>query len=335
MFHAGLVLVFLALTTAVTIPTFASVTTVVAFPSAASVATPMIVPVQVFAAGGVVVPGVSQAIVVTVAWVGSCLVVGAVLVAGFPRYTGTIQEDAAARPAMAFATGFVGYFGVLVGSMVPFYVGAILEVQVLASLGALVALPGVLVWAITMLVGGCFGVIVVGDWIVGRVVGSSVDRSDTRSWGRAERSSRSRSGDQSPVRSLVVATLVLAPTQLVPILGSLVTIGVATLGGGTIALRWYESRWPEASLDDRESGRRAPSDREPDRAPVERASWKSSADGGSSEAGSDRGRSDLEPMPTVRGESAVVNRDDDTRKRESDDPDRDVVDEYRDARNRD
>lgn len=163
----------------------------------------------------------SRAVSVVLAWVLVTLTVAAVLVVIAPQYTRGVRDDVIDRPDTAFAIGFVTVFGLFVGSALLPFVATSLEHSTLALLGLIVGAPGLITVAVLLVGGGCVGAIVVGDRLGSRI----------------------GSGSPSLWRSLGIGTLLLGASQLVPILGTIVTIAVATGGSGAIVSAWYEGQW--------------------------------------------------------------------------------------------
>ncbi|MFA9425381.1 hypothetical protein [Natronorubrum sp. A-ect3] len=163
----------------------------------------------------VVVPDLSRALGVTIGWMLLTLVLGAVLIGGVPSRTQAIRAELTSRPDLVFPAGFIVFFGLLAVASMPLFVAMVLEHPLVFAVGAVVTLPTVALWGVLLVVGGCFGVLAVGDWLVGRVGYES----------------------PSPWSSLVVGTLVIGSSQLVPVLGAVMLLGVATIGTGAIVRR--------------------------------------------------------------------------------------------------
>lgn len=160
--------------------------------------------------------GLPQAATLTIGWIVVALVVGGTLIVGFRSSTRAISDDVASRPDLTFAVGFAIFFGLLAVVSVSFLATTVVEHPAVLAIGALVALLGLVLWGALLVVGGAYGVVAAGDRITTGL------------------------GDESPslFRSLVVGTAVLGSSQLVPILGALVTMVIATLGTGAGARRW-------------------------------------------------------------------------------------------------
>lgn len=155
---------------------------------------------------------------VAVGWTLVTLVGGAVLIGALPSATRAIRDDTIGRPDLAFATGFLVFFAPLVAVTVPLFVTMYVDHWAVIAVGALVALPGLLLGSVALLVGGCFGAIIVGDR-----VGSRVGADSPSLWG-----------------ALALGTAVLGSSQLVPILGALVAIAMAIIGIGGVVRRRFD-----------------------------------------------------------------------------------------------
>ncbi|WP_440766029.1 ABC transporter permease [Natronorubrum sp. DTA7] len=156
---------------------------------------------------------------VAVGWTALTLVVGGTLLAGFASPIQAIRDDVLERPDLAFATGFLVFFAPLVVASLPLFVLTyVADHPVVLGVGALVTLPALLVGGALLLVGGTIGALVVGD----RIAGSFA------------------TGTPSSGRSLVVGSVVLGASQLVPVVGTLVAIGVATVGTGALVRRRFD-----------------------------------------------------------------------------------------------
>ncbi|SIR95740.1 hypothetical protein SAMN05421752_1067 [Natronorubrum thiooxidans] len=166
----------------------------------------------------VAVSDVARALGVAAGWTLLTLVVGGLVIARFPSSTRAIRDDITAQLDRVFPVGFVVFFGLLVVVSVPLFAMTILEHPALLAVGAVVSLPGLVLWAILLVVGGCFGGIAVGNWLV------------------------SRFGRESPSLwlALVIGTVVIASSQLVPVLGTVVVLGVATVGIGAVVRRRFD-----------------------------------------------------------------------------------------------
>ena len=145
------------------------------------------------------------------------LLVGLVLLVAAARFTRTVGDDIAERPDLAFATGFVGLFGLLVAVSLPLIVSSAVEHAALAALAGLVSIPGLFLWGIVLVVGSSVGAVAVGARIADR-------HTDSRSLAPA----------------LVIGAAVLGASQLVPVLGALVAMGLATVAVGAIARRRFD-----------------------------------------------------------------------------------------------
>lgn len=170
------------------------------------------------ALGGIALPDLTRPLQVTVAWVVLALFVGTVAVLAKPSSVRALRGDVIDRPDVSFAVGFLAFFGLLVGSALPFFVGVVLDEPAIATAGLLVGLPGILAWGAFVLVGGTLGLVGVGHWLASRVA------------------------DPTPWQSLVVGTLALGPTQLVPLVGTFASLCLVTVGGGALVARWREAR---------------------------------------------------------------------------------------------
>ncbi|WP_254522793.1 hypothetical protein [Natrinema caseinilyticum] len=172
------------------------------------------------------VPGsvLTQAVTVAGAWMLVTLIVATGTVVVAPRSVRNRRDEVRSDPDVAFAVGFVAFFGLLLGSALPLFAGMALEHLLLILLGALVAIPGLFACAAMFVVGGCIGAIVVGDGLDSRLGSTS----------------------ESLWRSLVLGTLVLGTSQLVPVFGAIVTIVAVCLGCGTIVGSGYEAVRGEA-----------------------------------------------------------------------------------------
>ncbi|WP_137289545.1 ABC transporter permease [Natronorubrum halophilum] len=179
-----------------------------------------------------------RALALAVGWMALTLVVGGILIAGTPSAARSIRDDTLERPDLAFATGFVVFFGLLVVVAIPLFVTTYVENPAVLALGALVALPAVLLWLVLLIAGGSFGVVAVGDRIAGRL------------------------GDESPSlrRALATGTVVLGASQLVPVLGAVVAMGVATLGTGGAVRRWTDVGSGRRDIDASDGQERDPTD---------------------------------------------------------------------------
>ncbi|WP_226005445.1 hypothetical protein [Natrinema salinisoli] len=190
----------------------------------------------------------SQAAGVALSWMVVTATIAAVLLVAVPQSVRGLRDDVVTGPDTSFAVGFVSVFGLLVCSALPLYVGTSLEHATLITAGLIVATPGLIGCAALLVVGGCVGTIVAGDRLVGRFGSKS----------------------SSLWRSLAVGALVVGGSQLVPILGTIVTIAVGVVGSGAIVNGGHE-RWRGEPLlassithaGDREMTDRAPSRPEP------------------------------------------------------------------------
>lgn len=162
----------------------------------------------------------SQAATVAFSWMVVTATIASILVVAVPQSMRGVRDDVLTEPDTSFAVGFVAVFGLLVCSGLPLYVGTSLEHEMLITIGLIVATPGLIACAVLLVVGGCVGTIVVGDRLANRFGSES-----TPLW-----------------QSLAVGTLVVGGSQLVPILGTIVTIVVGVVGSGAIVNSGYE-RW--------------------------------------------------------------------------------------------
>ncbi|ELY44329.1 hypothetical protein C495_10519 [Natronorubrum sulfidifaciens JCM 14089] len=201
----------------------------------------------------VAVPDITRALGVTGGWMVLTLGVGWLLLERSPSSTRSIRDELATRPMRAFPAGFVVFFGALIIASMPLFFTTVLVSPVGQALSAIVAIPSVLLWSVLVVVGGCYGVIAVGDWLPSRL---SVDT-------------------PSPWPALVVGTLVVGSSQLVPVLGAVVILGVATIGTGAVVRRRLgadrggrsvsnSGSEPAASTTAPASGDRVTVEREPD-----------------------------------------------------------------------
>ncbi|MXV60869.1 ABC transporter permease [Natronorubrum sp. JWXQ-INN-674] len=180
---------------------------------------------------------VPRAFGLTIGWMVLTLVVGGLLIAGLTASARTVRDDIVDRPDLAFATGFVVFFGLLVVAVAPLFVTMyLIEDPAVLSLGALIALPGLFLWGVLLIVGGSFGTVAVGDRIARRL------------------------GDDAPSlrRALVTGTALLGASHLVPVLGTVVAMSVATVGTGGAVRRWTDFGTDDGRFitDKREADRR-------------------------------------------------------------------------------
>ncbi|WP_339104642.1 hypothetical protein [Haloterrigena salinisoli] len=145
------------------------------------------------------------------------VLVGVVLLTAASSFARTISDDIAERPDRSFAVGFLGLFGLLVAVTLPLVLSTAFDHAVVSALTATVAAPGLFVWGLTVVVGGCLGAVAIGDRLVGR-----------------------RSDSASLVPAVVVGAVVLGASQLVPVFGALVAMGLATVAIGAVARRWFD-----------------------------------------------------------------------------------------------
>ncbi|MDF9745601.1 hypothetical protein [Natrinema salsiterrestre] len=220
----------------------------------------------------------SQAAGVALSWMVVTATIAAVLVVAVPQSVRGLRNDAVTGPDTSFAVGFVAVFGVLVCSALPLYVGTSLEHPTLITAGLIAATPGLIACAALLLVGGCVGTLVAGDRVAGRL------------------------GPESPSlwRSLAVGTLVVGGSQLVPILGTIVTIVVGVVGSGAIVNRGYE-RWRGEPLLASSSARTAA--RPIETPPRTRAGRIESSAGPSERSVEPDSESERVPAPSGRGET--------------------------------
>lgn len=145
-------------------------------------------------------------------------VVGTVLAAGFSTTVRSISDDVADRPDLAFATGFLGFFGLLVVAASPLVAAMVLDHAAVTAVAGITSLPGLLLWALLLLVGSCIGAIVVGDRLARRITGDS----PSLTW------------------AVVIGAVLLGGCQLVPVLGALVAMGLATVATGAVLRRRFD-----------------------------------------------------------------------------------------------
>ncbi|WP_049901222.1 hypothetical protein [Natrinema sp. J7-1] len=191
----------------------------------------------------------SKAASVTLAWMVITVVAAAVLLLGAPKAMRGLRDDLVAEPDTTFAVGFLAFFGVLVCSGLPLFVGTSLKHSGLIAVGLLVAMPGLLACIALLIGGGCVGTVAVGDRLGDRL------------------------GSEAPSawRALGLGLLALGGSQLVPIAGTIATIAVVSVGSGAIVNRGTEA-WrgepllgasPDARTDHRAAARSvAPSERD-------------------------------------------------------------------------
>lgn len=145
-------------------------------------------------------------------------VVGAGLIVGSPGFTRAIRDDVVDRPDLAFAVGFVVFFGVLVAASVPLFIATIVEHSAIATVTTMVSLPGLLLWVVLLVVGAPAGAIVLGD----RLAGSLGVSAPSLAW------------------ALALGVVVLGGSLLVPVLGALVAMGLATVAVGATVRRRFD-----------------------------------------------------------------------------------------------
>ena len=186
--------------------------------SALTVPSPVVAAIPPSAPGLLAGSALSSAVSVTLAWMFVTVGVAAVLVVAIPQPVRNLRDAAALEPDIAFAVGFIALFGLLICSVLPLFVGTSLGHATLITIGQVVGLPGVIASAALFVVGGCVGAMAVGDRLVDRI------------------------GSDSPSLwwSLVLGAIVLGVSQLVPVLGTIVTIVAATVGSGAIVSAGYE-----------------------------------------------------------------------------------------------
>ena len=157
-------------------------------------------------------------------------VLGALFVAGSPSFTRSIGTEIGAHPDRTFAIGFLGFFGVLVVVASPLIVTTVYEHAALLALAGIVSLPGLFVWGLLLVFGSTLGALAASYFLLETVTG----------------------GEPSLGWALFVGVLVLASSQLIPVLGALVAMGLATVAIGAILRRRTELErrlFDEASED--------------------------------------------------------------------------------------
>lgn len=201
------------------------------------------------------------------------VVAAAVLLLGAPKAMRGLRDDLVAEPDTTFAVGFLAFFGVLVCSGLPLFVGTSLKHSGLIAVGLLVATPGLLACIALLIGGGCVGTVAVGDRLGDRL------------------------GSEAPSawRALGLGLLALGGSQLVPIAGTIVTIAVASVGSGAIVNRGTEAWRGEpllgASTDARTDRRAARSVAPSERDRSERRASSDPTDSGEN----------ADPIPAVSG----------------------------------
>ena len=171
--------------------------------------------------GGFGLGGLSRPLWITVGWLVLVGFVGALLLVTSPAYADRVRERANGSPALAFATGFPVLFGVFTAGAAPLFVSGAVDLTAVEPIAVGLFLVGAAATAILALVGTCFGLVAVGDRL------------------------GTRSDDRNAIRSLAVGAVVCAPTQLIPILGTIVVIGLASVGcGAMVRLRGERRRGP-------------------------------------------------------------------------------------------
>ncbi|APX95292.1 hypothetical protein BB347_00970 [Natronorubrum daqingense] len=158
-------------------------------------------------------------------------VLGVLFVAGSSSFTRSIGTEISAHPDRTFAIGFLGFFGVLVVVSSPLIVTTVYEQATLVALAGIVSLPGLFFWGLLLAFGATLGALAVSHHLLESVTGE----------------------EPSLWWALLAGVLVLASSQLIPILGALVAMGLATVAIGAILRQRTEL---ERRLFDEENGDR-------------------------------------------------------------------------------
>ena len=160
--------------------------------------------------GGLGLGDLSRPLWVAVGWLFLVGFVGTLVLVSSPGFSDRVRERVGGALAMAFATGFPIVFGLFTAGATPLFVTSAVDLTALEPVAVGVFFIGSAVTAVVALVGTSFGLVAVGDRL------------------------GSRPDERGAIRSLVVGAAVCAPTQLIPILGTIVLIALASVGCGAV-----------------------------------------------------------------------------------------------------